>query len=101
MAPPGLAMPNAAQPEMVAKIPVEQPPIMPATKWVWNTPRTSSTERMKGTFLPKMFMLSQGTVPEPKPIAIALQPAMTPAAGVMATRPQIIPLTAPITEGFL
>ena len=93
-------IPKAAQPEMVAKMPVEQPPTMPATKWVWKMPRTSSTERMNATFLPKMFMLAQGTVPDPKPSAMALQPAMTPAAGVMATRPQIMPLTAPMTEGL-
>ena len=85
---------------MVAKIPVAQPPTRPATKWVWKIPRTSSTERMNATFLPNMFMESQGTVPDPRPMAMALQPATTPAAGVMATRPQIMPLTAPMMEGL-
>ena len=81
-------------------IPVPTPPTIAATKWVWNTSRVSSTWRM--SFVrPKMFIEIQGTVPEPKPRRMAPHPATTPAAGVMATKPVIIPWTAPITDGFL
>jgi hypothetical protein len=34
------------------------------------------------------------------PIAIAPQPLTKPAAGVIATRPTIMPLTLPIRDGF-
>ena len=50
---------------------------------------------------PKTFMVIQGMVPEPIPRRMAPQPATTPAAGVMATRPVIMPWMAPMTEGRL
>ena len=40
-------------------------------------------------------------MPEPRPRRIAPYPAITPAAGVIATRPIIIPYTAPIIDSFL
>ena len=76
------------------------PPTMEPTRWVWNTSRVSSTWRM--TFvLPTMFIEIQGTTPAPTPRRIAPHPATTPAAGVIATNPVIMPCTAPITDGFL
>jgi len=46
-------------------------------------------------------MLSHGMEPEQMPMMKAPQPATTPAAGVMATRPVISPSMAPRMEGFL
>jgi len=48
-----------------------------------------------------MFIDTQGIEPERHPITIAPHVATTPAAGVMATRPVIIPCTAPMTAGLL
>nr|GMD20068.1 probable histone H2A variant 1 [Ipomoea batatas] len=45
-------------------------------------------------------VVEPGRLPERIPIMIAAQPCTTPAAGVMQTRPVIIPCVAPITEGF-
>ena len=101
IAPPGLVNPKAALPCTVARMPVIKPPRAPATKWVWNTPRQSSTFLKVLHFFPKVFMVIHGTDPERRPITIAPHPVITPAAGVMATSPVIIPLTAPRTEGFL
>ena len=81
-------------------LPVPTPPTMAPTKWVWKTSRVSSTWRMIFV-LPRTFIEIQGTVPEPTPRRMAPHPATTPAAGVMATKPVIIPCTAPMTEGFL
>jgi len=52
-------------------------------------------------FFPAIFIEIHGILPEQAPMIIAPHPATTPAAGVMATRPVIIPWTAPMTEGFL
>ena len=75
-------------------------PRMPATTWVWMMPRVSSTRRKKKR-LPRIFMLNHGIEPEMMPMTMAAQPEMTPAAGVMATRPVIMPCTEPRIEGFL
>ena len=81
-------------------VPVPIPPTMAPTKCVWKTSRVSSTWRI--IFVrPRMFIEIQGTVPEPRPRRMAPHPATTPAAGVMATKPVIMPCTAPITDGFL
>lgn len=48
-----------------------------------------------------MFMDTQGMEPETRPKTIAAQPGITPAAGVIATSPVIMPLTAPMMDGFL
>lgn len=47
-----------------------------------------------------MFMLTQGIEPVQAPMIMAPQPATKPAAGVMPTRPVIMPLTEPIMEGL-
>ena len=76
------------------------PPTIAPTKWVWKTSRVSSTWRM--IFVrPRMFIEIQGTTPEPTPSRMAPQPATTPAAGVIATKPVIMPCTAPMTDGLL
>ncbi len=81
-------------------LPVPTPPTIAPTKWVWKTSRVSSTCRM--IFVrPRTFIETQGTVPEPSPSRMAPHPATTPAAGVMATKPVIIPCTAPMTDGLL
>ena len=81
-------------------IPVPTPPTIAPTKCVWKTSRVSSTWRM--IFVrPTTFIEIQGTMPEPKPRRMAPHPATTPAAGVIATKPVIMPCTAPITDGFL
>ena len=100
IAPPGLVRPNAAQPCEVAKRPVPIPPTKAPTKWVWKTSSVSSTRWKTVSLRPAMFIETQGMVPDPKPRAMAPQPATTPAAGVMATRPVIMPWMAPMTEGW-
>lgn len=86
--------------EAISSIPVPKPPTIAPTKCVWKTSRVSSTRR-KSFVRPSMFIETQGTVPEPNPSKMAPQPATTPAAGVMATKPVIMPCTAPMTDGFL
>lgn len=50
--------------------------------------------------LPTMFMLIQGTVPVKTPMMMAPQPATKPAAGVMPTRPVIMPFMEPMMDGL-
>jgi hypothetical protein len=49
----------------------------------------------------KRYGLTQGMIPEPTPRIKAPHPATTPAAGVIATRPVIMPWIAPMTDGLL
>lgn len=83
---------NRDSPCVVAKIPVPIPPTRAPTRCVWNTSRVSSTCAKIVILRPAMFMLIHGIVPDRKPSEMAPQPATTPAAGVMATRPVIMPV---------
>src|ERR1035441_828314 len=63
------------------------------------TPRASSTLE-KGRTLDKKFQQIHTTAQQMPPTAMAPQPFTKPAHGVIPTRPQIIPFTAPRKVGF-
>src|SRR5882762_8004502 len=82
-----------------ASTPTSRPPTRPATPWVWMTPRVSST------FLNGLVRLSQfhdihTSEDATTPMIMAPKLLTKPAAGVMPTRPTIIPLTAPRKVGL-
>ena len=103
IAPPPEVSPNASVPSTVAKrparsarscvnghAPVRKPPSRPVIMCVWKTSATSSTWR-KMRILRLSVKVAHGIEPEQTPMMIAPQPATTPAAGVIATRPVIMP----------
>ena len=113
IAPPPEVSPNASVPSTVAKrparsarscvnghAPVRKPPSRPVIMCVWKTSATSSTWR-KMRILRLSVKVAHGMEPEQTPMMIAPQPATTPAAGVIATRPVIMPCTDPMIEGLL
>src|ERR1700758_5028064 len=82
-----------------ASTPTSKPPAKPATPWVWNTPKVSSTF-WNSRALPSQFQDIQTSEEATTPMTIAPKLLTKPAAGVMATRPVIIPLTAPRKVGL-
>src|ERR1700730_1168465 len=63
------------------------------------TPRASSTFE-NGRTLERKFQATHTTTVAIKPMAMAPCPLTHPAQGVIATKPQIIPFTAPKNVGF-
>ena len=64
-----------------------------------NTPNVSSTFIMKLVFW-SLFIESHGMIPATIPMMMAPQPLTKPAAGVIATKPAIMPLIAPMIDGL-
>src|SRR5664280_2719866 len=82
-----------------AKTPTSSPPISPAKPWVYTTPIASSTLE-KGRTFERKFHANQTNVEEMRPTQMAPTPFTQPALGVIATRPQSIPLIAPRNVAF-
>src|SRR5689334_9143020 len=82
-----------------ASTPTSNPPAKPATPCVWNTPSVSSTF-LKSLVVPSQFHDIHTRDEATAPMIIAPKLLTKPAAGVMATRPLIIPFTAPRNVGL-
>src|SRR4051794_41075975 len=83
----------------LARMPTSRPPHKPAIPCVENTPSVSSTLIMKPVFW-NLFIESHGMMPATRPMMMAPHPLTKPAPGVIATKPAIMPLIAPMIEGL-
>jgi hypothetical protein len=81
--------------DAVTKIPVRKLPTIPSIPW---SLKTSIPSLMPIWSL--MFCKSEMTIAVMKPIATAHQTVTYPAAGVIPTRPAIIPSQTPVTENL-
>src|SRR5258708_37679586 len=75
------------------------PRTRPATPWVCTTPRVSST-LVNGLVRPSQFHDIHTSEEPTTPMIMAPKLLTKPAAGVMPTRPAIIPLMAPRNVGL-
>src|SRR5207253_5998843 len=82
-----------------ARTPTSRPPHRPAMPWVENTLKVSSTFIIN-LVLWNLFIESHGMMPATIPMMMAPQPLTKPAPGVIATKPAIMPLIAPMIDGL-